>query len=90
VQIAVADAETLFDDLIRRVESGENIVLTRHGKPVAWLTGTPRPQDLPLFGALKGRIRFAQDFDTLPDSFADRISANQDTNDTTFEANDEN
>ena len=70
MQIAIADAKARFADLIRRAESGESIVLTRHGKPVARLTGAPRSQDLPLFGALKGRIHVADDFDDLPEGFA--------------------
>jgi prevent-host-death family protein len=63
MQIAIADAKARFADLIRRAENGESIVLTRHGQPVARLTGAPRQQDLPLFGALKGRIYIADDFD---------------------------
>ena len=74
MQIAIADAKARFADLIRRAEAGESIVLTRHGKPVARLTGAPRPQDLPLFGALKGRISIADDFDALPDRFADSLA----------------
>jgi prevent-host-death family protein len=70
MQIAIADAKAHFADLIRRAEAGESIVLTRHGKPVARLTGTPGAQDLPLFGALKGRIRIAEDFEELPEGFA--------------------
>lgn len=69
MQIAIADAKARFADLIRRAENGENIVLTRHGKPVAQLTGAPRAQSLPLFGALKGRIRISDDFDELPEGF---------------------
>lgn len=74
MQIAIADAKARFADLIRRAEAGENIVLTRHGKPVARLTGSPRPQDLPLYGALKGRIRIADDFDALPEGFTAGLS----------------
>ncbi len=75
MQIAIADAKARFADLIRRAENGESIVLTRHGKPVARLTGAPRPQDLPLFGALKGRIQIADDFDDLPAGFADALGS---------------
>lgn len=74
MHIAIADAKARFADLVRRAEAGENIVLTRYGKPVARLTGSPGPQDRPLFGALKGRIRIAEDFDTLPEGFATGLS----------------
>jgi prevent-host-death family protein len=78
MQIAIADAEARFADLIRRAENGEIIVLTRHGKPVARLTGAPRPLDFPLFGALKGRIRIADGFDELPDGLVDSLTGQTD------------
>ena len=78
MQIAIADAKARFADLIRRAESGEQIVLTRHGKPVARLTATARTADLPLFGALKGRLRIAEDFDDLPPGFQDSMAATVD------------
>ncbi|MGL4236845.1 type II toxin-antitoxin system Phd/YefM family antitoxin [Tabrizicola sp.] len=78
MKIAIADAKARFADLIRRAENGENIVLTRHGKPVAQLTGAPRAQSLPLFGALKGRIRIDPDFDTLPEGFVAAFGASTD------------
>jgi prevent-host-death family protein len=78
MQIAIADAKARFADLVRRAENGENIVLTRHGKPVAQLTGAPRAQHLPLFGALKGRIRIAADFDELPEGFVAALGTTTD------------
>jgi len=41
MQIAVTEAKALLLDLIRRAESGEEIVLTRHGTPVARITTIP-------------------------------------------------
>ena len=38
MQIAVSDAKALLLDLVRRAEAGEEIVLTRHGEPVARIT----------------------------------------------------
>jgi prevent-host-death family protein len=38
----VAEAKNKFTHLLDRVEKGENITITRHGKPVAELRGTPR------------------------------------------------
>ena len=70
MQIAVAEAKAHFADLIRRVEKGESIVITRHGRPVAELRAAPVPATLPLFGALKGHIEIAEDFAELPESFA--------------------
>jgi prevent-host-death family protein len=78
MQIAIADAKARFADLIRRAESGENIVLTRHGKPVAQLTGAPKAQSLPLFGALRGKLRIADDFDDLPEGFVAALGGTTD------------
>lgn len=70
MQVAVAEAKAHFADLIRRVEAGEAVVITRHGRPVAELRAAPTAATLPLFGALKGQIRMADDFDATPDEFA--------------------
>ena len=37
MNIPVSDAKGLLTDLVRRAEHGEDIVLTRHGRPVARL-----------------------------------------------------
>lgn len=38
----VAEAKNQFTRLLERAENGESITITRHGKPVAELKGTPR------------------------------------------------
>jgi prevent-host-death family protein len=35
VEVAVSDAKAQLTELVRRAEAGEDIVLTRHGRPVA-------------------------------------------------------
>jgi prevent-host-death family protein len=37
MQISVTDAKGQLTDLVRRSETGEEVVLTRHGQPVARL-----------------------------------------------------
>jgi len=37
-EIGVMEAKTHFSDLLKRVESGESFVITKHGKPVAMLS----------------------------------------------------
>ncbi|HYC69080.1 type II toxin-antitoxin system prevent-host-death family antitoxin [Brevundimonas sp.] len=39
----VAEAKNKFTHLLDRVERGESITITRHGKPVAELRGTLHP-----------------------------------------------
>ncbi|NJS38326.1 MAG: type II toxin-antitoxin system prevent-host-death family antitoxin [Rhodobacteraceae bacterium] len=57
-----ADAKARFADLLGRAERGERIVVTQQGKSVARLIGAPQVQNFSRFGALKGRIRIAEDF----------------------------
>ena len=40
----VAEAKNKFTHLLERVEKGESITITRHGKPVAELRGTSRTE----------------------------------------------
>ncbi|WP_312165374.1 type II toxin-antitoxin system prevent-host-death family antitoxin [Phenylobacterium sp.] len=37
MQISVSDAKAQLTDLMRRAEAGDEVVLTRHGQPVARL-----------------------------------------------------
>jgi len=41
-EFAVADAKARFSELLSRAEAGEEIVIHRHGKPVAKLVPTER------------------------------------------------
>lgn len=66
MQVNIHEAKTHLSRLLERVESGEEIVIGRAGKPVAKLvpyrqTGEPRTP-----GGWQGRLRIAEDFDELP------------------------
>lgn len=41
-QYGVAEAKNNFTHLLERVENGETVTITRHGKPVAELRAAPR------------------------------------------------
>ena len=57
-------------------EDGEDIVIARNGKPVARLVPIYGTSSLAeVHGALRGRIRFADDFDELPGDHADAFGA---------------
>ena len=75
MQIAVADAKAQFAELLRRVEAGEAVTITRYGRPVAELRAAGTQASLPLFGALKGKIAMAEDFDALPPGMAEALAA---------------
>jgi prevent-host-death family protein len=57
MDVSIADAKNRLPQLIRAVEDGERVVITRHGKPVAQLAPPPpeRRQQARL-GGMKDRI----------------------------------
>ena len=67
VVVNVSQAKTQLSRLLARVEAGEEVTITRRGKPVARLVGCqPRKEHRP--GRLKGKIVVPDDFlDPLPE-----------------------
>jgi len=43
VEISVSDAKAQLTDLVRRAESGDDVVLTRHGQPAVRLVAVNKP-----------------------------------------------
>ncbi|APH73205.1 type II toxin-antitoxin system Phd/YefM family antitoxin [Aquibium oceanicum] len=71
MNIPVAEAKARFSELVKRAQAGEEIVVTRHGKPVARVVPAAVEDELPRIGALKGLIRIADDFDAPLEEFAE-------------------
>ncbi len=66
--INVHDAKTQFSKLIEAVSRGEEIVIAKAGKPAARLVPIQAKKVIRRPGALKGKMRIADDFDApLPD-----------------------
>ncbi len=63
MDVSVAEARNHLTRLIRAVEDGEHVVITRNGKPVAQLAPPPANRRKVRLGAMKGRIRFAPGWD---------------------------
>ena len=57
MDVSTAEAKNRLPELIRFVESGEQVIITRHGRPVAQLTPPPPERRKVIFGGMKGRIR---------------------------------
>jgi antitoxin (DNA-binding transcriptional repressor) of toxin-antitoxin stability system len=68
-------AEGHLAEIIEKLSPGEEVVLTRDGKPVATIRATPpTPREPPHFGTLKGSILYiAPDFDAIPEGFEDYL-----------------
>jgi prevent-host-death family protein len=70
------EAKTKLSQLVERAEAGEDIVIARNGKPVARLVPVAQTNSLAsVYGALRGQIHMADDFDELPDDIADAFGA---------------
>ena len=70
------EAKTKLSQLVERAEAGEDIVITRNGKPVARLAAVTHTNSLAaVHGALRGRVHLADDFDELPDDIAEAFGA---------------
>ena len=63
MDVSIADAKNRLPELIRAVEDGENVVITRHGKPVAQITPPPPERRRVRLGGMKDRIRFMPGWD---------------------------
>ena len=66
--IPLNEAKTRLPELVRRVEAGEEIVIRRGRTPVARLVAE-RSVTIADPGALRGRIRIAEDFDAPLEEF---------------------
>jgi prevent-host-death family protein len=75
-QVGMHEAKTKLSQLVERAEAGEDIVIARHGKPVARLVPVASEGSLAAaYGALRGQIQIADDFDELPDDVAEAFGA---------------
>jgi prevent-host-death family protein len=72
IQVGMHEAKTQLSKLVERAEAGEEVVIARNGKPVARLVPVATRNSLEsVRGALRGRIKIADDFDELPDEIAE-------------------
>jgi prevent-host-death family protein len=67
--VNIHDAKTHFSKLLTRVESGEEIVIAKAGKPVARLSPLAKKVSKRTPGSAKGRINLKKGFlEPLPSS----------------------
>ena len=63
MDISIAEAKNRLTEIIRAVEAGEKVILTRHGKPVAQIAPPPRDRRRARLGGMKDRIRLLPGWD---------------------------
>jgi len=79
-QVNVQDAKKQLSALLDKVKNGESFIIAKAGRPVALLSPVQKRKRRKIrFGFMKGKIKFAPDFDDpLPadilDSFEGRGS----------------
>lgn len=67
----ISEAKTQLSALIEKVLAGDEVIIGKAGKPVAKLVRYERSEQPRSPGALKGKIKIADDFDELPDDIAE-------------------
>jgi prevent-host-death family protein len=65
-QVNIHDAKTHLSRLLEQVEAGEEVVISRAGRPIARLVAYRAVAKPRRPGGWKGRVRIAPDFDKLP------------------------
>jgi prevent-host-death family protein len=63
MDVSVAEAKNRLPELIRAVEAGELVVITRNGKPVAQLTPPPPERRTIKWDSMKDRIKLYPGWD---------------------------
>lgn len=61
IEIPVSEAKAQFSELASRAESGEEIVLTKYGRPIGRVTAVPKPGNT-LIGCMKDQFEISDDF----------------------------
>jgi len=61
--VSIYHAKTRLSHLVDRALQGDEVIITRHGRPVARLVPVGRARAPRRLGALRGKIRVARDFD---------------------------
>lgn len=74
VRVGMHEAKSQLSRLVALAEGGEEVIIQRSGRPVARLVAMPHRRPVTeAFGALRGQIELADDFDELPLEFAEHF-----------------
>ena len=67
-KVQLHEAKARLSELVDRAQSGEEVVISRHGRPVAKIVGYSPKRAKRRLGVLRGRIKFRKGWDKpLPD-----------------------
>ena len=68
---SISEAKAHFSAIVDEASGGKVFVICRAGRPLVTVSPYVRPAPVRLPGTLKGKIRIADDFDALPEGFAE-------------------
>ncbi len=73
--VTVEEAQANLVEVIRKLQPGEEMVITRAGQPIAMIKATPSSDRKPRqLGTLKGTVLYvAPDFDAIPEGFEEYV-----------------
>jgi prevent-host-death family protein len=74
----IHEAKTHLSRLVERAAAGEEIVIGKAGKPMAKLVQFKKPPPKRKFGAWKGKVWLAPDFDELPPEIYEAFNEGKD------------
>jgi prevent-host-death family protein len=74
IRVGRREAKRRLSRLVDLAAGGEEVIIQRSGRPVARLVAVERRRPLAeAFGALRGEIELADDFDELPAELAEHL-----------------
>ena len=70
MNVTVADMKANLSDILRKAAKGEEICVTKHGKPYVKIAADrPKKPKLPRVGAFEGEFSLPDNFDDIPTGF---------------------
>jgi len=72
--VSLAEAQARLSELIGRLQPGEEITITDHGKPLARITKAERASWPCRAGSAAGKIHMAPDFDAPLEDFEEYVA----------------
>ena len=67
--IDINQAKKRLPELVEKTMSGDEIIITKGGQPIAKLVGIPKREKQRQFGTAKGLIKISDDFDKPLEDF---------------------